>query len=159
LSALGITPLIFLLFKLNFHVDSLAFVNLTGWFVMALILIVTRICDTERSRGHDRDDVVEDIRVQFMPAFFVNVICFCVSIFCASILSRYLQRDYFSFWYEAWIVAILILAIGYFTIKYAITLFYLEGEEFIEDRAFSFLIGLQKVTRQFRKLIPYKGKK
>ncbi len=159
LSALGITPLILLLFNLKFHVDSMAFVNLSGWYVMALILIVTRICDTERTRGHDRDDVVEDIRVQFVPAFFLNSLCFCISIFCTSILSRWMQPDYFSFWYEAWIVAIALLAICYFTIKYAISLFYLEGEEFIEDRAFSFLIGLRKVTRSLRKLDPFNSDK
>ncbi len=150
LSALGVTPILLSLLKFNFHIDSIAFVNLSGWFIMSLILIVTRICDTERIRGHDRDDVVEDIRVQFVPSLFLNSLCFCISIFCTSMLSRWIQPDYFSFWYDAWIVAIFLSAICYFTIKYAISLFYLESEEFIEDRAFAFLIGLRKLVRRLR---------
>lgn len=151
IAALGIGPLIMITFHWPFHVDSLAFISLAGWFCIGIILLFSRVCDTERTRGHDRDDVVEDIREQLIPVFHGTAYLFCLGVFLTSIFSQWVDANYFSFWSDAWIIALISSGVCYLTFNYLIPLFYLEGEEFLEERAFRILIFVRKIMRQFKR--------
>ncbi|HND84282.1 MAG TPA: hypothetical protein PLU50_00680, partial [Pseudobdellovibrionaceae bacterium] len=127
------------LIPISFSIDSLWMIPTNAIVCFAILLILTRIVDVERSRGIDRDLSISDLRAQLLMPIACSAIPFAISF-----IYKPLMNGGQGFWFEGGFLGLFQLINLSLLSRYIYPIFYLESEEFIEKKIYNTYLRWKK---------------
>jgi hypothetical protein len=125
---------------LSFSIDSLWMIPASTVMSFAILLILTRIVDVERSRGIDRDHSISDLRSQLLMPIACSTVPFAMSF-----IYKPLMAGGQGFWFEGILLGLFQLLNLVLLSRYIYPIFYLESEEFIEKKIYNTYLRWKKL--------------
>jgi len=132
------------------HLDSLWLTQLTFWISTACLFFISRSLDIERTRGNDRDDVINEVTVNFVPVVKGAFIYFALSLLVCGLFDFLFFKQNMNFFLDGIWVGIALLIIGLLTCNHLFRLYYLVAQIFIDKMAIKFLLLWYRFKRRKR---------
>lgn len=132
------------------HTDCLWMLPLVPWVGLVAYLVISRVVDVERSRGHDRDLAIEEVRIQFAPAVREAMVFVIASLAALGILDWIPFLPSQGVWREGLFIALLCAVSTWLLFRYIFPVIYLRSEELLEDAAYWILKkpGIRSLVRK-----------
>lgn len=136
----------------DFHIDSLWLLYFPPWLGLLGYIVISRVIDVERSRGYDRDLVVKEVRLQFVPSVVMALGFALASLFCLGLLEWIPRPPGLGLWHEAVFLSLLGTVQGWLLFRYLFPVIYLKSEATL-DRLATLFIRLPWIGRIIRRLV------
>lgn len=131
-----------------FHADSLWLFAFVPWLCLVQLLVLARVADVERTRGHDRDPVVDDCRIQLAPSVFIATLFFPSALAILGALSLTGVMAEPGLWREGLGAGVLGAIVTGYTAQRIFPLFYLEAEETVERLVIQSVLKARRLRRR-----------
>lgn len=115
-----------------YHADSLWLLYIGPFMALFQILVLTRIIDIERSRGHDRDLCIEEAKEEFAPTVYICSWVLIIAIFIAGLTEYIPGIPTLGLWKEGVFISAFTAVILLVSSHILFPLFYLNSEEFVD---------------------------
>ena len=131
-----------------FHADSLWLFAFVPWLSLVQLLVLARIADVERIRGHDRDLVVNECRLQVAPSVLISILFFPATLAIVGCFSMSGLVPEPGLWKEALGAGVIGAIITWLTALRIFPLFYLEAEETVERLVIQSVLRARALRRK-----------
>ena len=149
-------PVFISIFKLvtqsPIHLDSMWFMWLPVWMLLAVILLLSRMVDVERLRGNDRDVVLHEMEINFSSSVFWGILYVGSAFFILGLFDFIPWSLQSYFFREGILIAVATIVVGYITYYYFFRLFYISGDEFMERLTFKIFGWVIKLRYKRKKV-------
>ncbi|MCB0420994.1 MAG: efflux RND transporter permease subunit [Bdellovibrionales bacterium] len=137
LATAGFELIVHLLLPVAYHADSLWLGNMGSFMGLFQILVLARLIDIERSRGHDRDKCIDEIQASLAQGVYFCSWSFVLALFVAGLTEFIPGLPTLGFWREALVMSITSGLILIFSSKILFPLYYMRSETVFNNWAFS----------------------
>ena len=112
-----------------YHADSLWILYVPVLLGLLQILVLTRIIDIERTRGHDRDLCVDEVRKEMAPGIYLCSWVFVIGLILGGVCELLSIIPSMGLWKEGLFISLCCALILPLSTHVFFPLFYLESEE------------------------------